>query len=553
MCKQLCTKNYTIDSKNEADSNKLSFLKHAIALNYHHEWIVDNMPVAFCYKTKDNEEEYNVCDPSFPLGCYIKKFGISPTSDKCSFLLTGSLLDGQSDLYYVFNHIDIYIDYHVPEPDHPEHGVRLVAARVHPQSRKSCGGSDNTPIAISGKFTGSLSIPYTYTVKFTKSDVRWSSRWDYLLNATSSMTNIQWFSILNASVIILFLSGMVAMILMRTVHRDIMRYNQQDAEEMQEEFGWKLVHGDVFRPPQKAMLLSVFLGNGVQLLVMTSITLVFAALGFLSPANRGALGICALVVYLLLGCPAGYVSSRLYRMFGGERWWSNLCLTVFLCPGVLFCIFCILNIVLLVEDSSAAAPFWLVIVLLVFWFFVQAPLSFFGAYFGFRKKTIRQPVRTNQIPRQIPPQPCYTRPLPSIFMGGILSFGCIFIQLYFILNSLWGHHLYYMFGFLMLVFMILLITVSESTILLCYFHLCAEDYRWWWRAFLSGGCTAIYYMIYCIHFYVYKTEMTGVVNAFIYFGYSAVMAVIVFLITGTVGFFSCFWFVRKIYSVIRVD
>lgn len=42
---------------------------------------------------------------------------------------------------------------------------------------------------------------------------------------------------------------------------------------MQEEFGWKLVHGDVFRPPRKGMILSVFLGSGVQVLCMAVITL----------------------------------------------------------------------------------------------------------------------------------------------------------------------------------------------------------------------------------------------------------------------------------------
>jgi len=37
-------------------------------------------------------------------------------------------------------------------------------------------------------------------------------------------------------------SGMVAMIMMRTLHRDISKYNQlETAEEAQEETGWKLV------------------------------------------------------------------------------------------------------------------------------------------------------------------------------------------------------------------------------------------------------------------------------------------------------------------------
>ena len=68
---------------------------------------------------------------------------------------------------------------------------------------------------------------------------------------------------------------MVAMILLRTLHKDIARYNQIDSgEDAQEEFGWKLVHGDVFRPPRKGMLLSIFLGSGTQILCMTGITLV---------------------------------------------------------------------------------------------------------------------------------------------------------------------------------------------------------------------------------------------------------------------------------------
>lgn len=33
------------------------------------------------------------------------------------------------------------------------------------------------------------------------------------------------------------------------------------------------VHGDVFRPPQKGMLLAVLIGNGVQIGIMSLITL----------------------------------------------------------------------------------------------------------------------------------------------------------------------------------------------------------------------------------------------------------------------------------------
>lgn len=43
------------------------------------------------------------------------------------------------------------------------------------------------------------------------------------------------------------------------------------------------------------------------------VSLVLACLGFLSPANRGALMTCAVVLWVLLGTPAGYVSARMYK------------------------------------------------------------------------------------------------------------------------------------------------------------------------------------------------------------------------------------------------
>lgn len=64
------------------------------------------------------------------------------------------------------------------------------------------------------------------------------------------------------------------------------RYNQLEQseearEEAREETGWKLVSGDVFRPPKYASLLAVYIGSGVQVLGMLCSTIAFATLGFL--------------------------------------------------------------------------------------------------------------------------------------------------------------------------------------------------------------------------------------------------------------------------------
>lgn len=61
------------------------------------------------------------------------------------------------------------------------------------------------------------------------------------------------------------------------------------------------MHGDVFRSPKNPNLLSVVIGSGVQLITMSLITLAFAVLGFLSPANRGGLMTAMLLLFVFMG------------------------------------------------------------------------------------------------------------------------------------------------------------------------------------------------------------------------------------------------------------
>lgn len=549
-CVHLCDRHY--NGNNKDDNMRLATLRKGISLGYNHHWIVDNMPVTYCSDKKNN---HIYCTTGFRMGCYSRNKGS-----------TCDMEPSNEPAYYIYNHVDLRITYHSGAKEEwgskfGSNGGRIISVKVTPRSvdhsSGSCDGANTKMLKFPPKPLGKdevFNIKYSYSVIFIQDNsVKWSSRWDYILESMP-YPNIQWFSILNSLVIVLFLSGMVGMILLRTLYKDIARYNQMDnGEDAQEEFGWKLVHGDVFRPPRKGMLLSVLLGSGIQVFCMTLVTLAFACLGFLSPANRGALMTCAMVLYVLLGSPAGYVSARIYKSFGGEKWKSNVLLTSMLAPGIVFGLFFVMNLVLWVKGSSAAIPFSTLVGLLALWWLVSVPLTFVGAFVGFRKRAIEHPVRTNQIPRLIPEQSVYTQPMPGIIMGGVLPFGCIFIQLFFILNSIWSAQMYYMFGFLFLVFIILVITCAETTILLCYFHLCAEDYHWWWRSYLTSGFTSVYLFLYCCYYFNTKLQIEDAASAFLYFGYTTIMVFLFNLLTGSIGFFACFWFIRKIYSVVKVD
>lgn len=159
-------------------------------------------------------------------------------------------------------------------------------------------------------------MAWTYSVEWAEdSSVVWADRWErYYANSDAQ---IHWFAIVNSIMIVLFLTGMVAMIMMRTLHADLRQYSQriESGAEDVEETGWKLVHGDVFRPPRNPALFSVLVGFGSQIFVSVIVLLFFAVLGFMSPAYRGGLLTAMLVLIFLAGIFSGYNSTKLYKMF----------------------------------------------------------------------------------------------------------------------------------------------------------------------------------------------------------------------------------------------
>ncbi|GJN22072.1 hypothetical protein PR202_gb09605 [Eleusine coracana subsp. coracana] len=398
-------------------------------------------------------------------------------------------------------------------------------------------------------------ISFTYEVEFVNSDIRWPSRWDAYLKMEGA--KIHWFSIMNSLMVILFLAGIVFVIFLRTVRRDLTRYEELDKEsqaQMNEELsGWKLVVGDVFREPTSSKLLCVMIGDGVQILGMAIVTILFAAFGFMSPASRGMLLTGMIVLYMLLGVVAGYAAVRLWRTVKGtsEGWrsvsWSTACFF----PGIVFIVLTVLNFMLWARNSTGALPISLFFGLLSLWFCISVSLTLLGGFFGTRAEPIEFPVRTNQIPREIP-----TKKYSWLFIfgAGTLPFGTLFIELFFILSSIWLGRFYYVFGFLLVVLLLLVVVCAEVSVVLTYMHLCSEDWRWWWKAFFASGTVALYVFLYSINYLVFDLRsLSGPVSAMLYIGYSFIVSLAIMLATGTVGFLTSFSFVHYLFSSVKID
>jgi transmembrane 9 superfamily protein 2/4 len=374
------------------------------------------------------------------------------------------------DEFYLYNHLKFTINYNeVPDAG----GIHITGFDVHPVSIQheilknglelnsevsTCNADGATAVvndpstylALTTDEGGSdLTVLYSYEVEWIQSELPWEDRWDvYLIGSPDD--DIHSFAIVNSLMIVLFLTGAIATIMIRTLRKDIAGYNEmQTLEESQEETGWKLVHGDVFRPPANyPMIFSIAVGTGAQIGSAFFATMMCAMVGLINPMKKGQTLTAIILLYVLCGSVAGYISARIFKFCDAKAWKQNTFLTAAGLPGLLISIFTVLNVFLHIAGAATAVHFLTLLAILGLWISISTPLVFVGSFFGFRAEKISVPVKINQIARYIPELPWYANPPVSYLLGGILPFGSVCIELFFIMSALWLHQIYYMMGFL---------------------------------------------------------------------------------------------------------
>ena len=517
---------------NSFSETQVKVIQKLIKRRYFTNWIVDKMPaglISYNYREKTTSLKYF---RGIPLGFFY---------------------NGQ---FYIYNHLQ----FHILLNNVDEDKYNVVGFNILPMSIKH---NAEKPICMKEpKDTlKNLNLPFqpltqgnilfTYDVIYEYSDITLASRWDHY---RTSRVGIHWTGILITEIIVIFVTLFIVYILRKNLNQDISSYNYKVSQlEDINEFDWKQISGDVFRPPRiNILLLSGILGTGSQLLSMLSITLLLGMLGFMNPEKRLNILNIGILLYCFSGIFGGYISANFYRFWGGKSWFRVAIFTSLLFPGTLIFGYIIINIVLTIEKSNAAVHFTDILSLFVLWLFCTFPLILIGSFFGFKSHKISVPVTVNKIPSIIPEKPWYLHYKYITFLTGLIGFATIFIELNYVMGALWRHQIYFLGVFLWISFLLFVTIVGEMTVLVVYYNLCYGDYNWWWKSVIVGSSPVIYSIIYTIIYFFYL-KISTLSAMFVYFGMMALISSMAMFICGTISLFFCMGFINRIYSKIRID
>ena len=523
-CKTLCYNNF-----NEA---QVKAIQKLIKRKYFTNWIVDKLPAGLISYDKQTKTSAIKYFNGIPLGFY------------------------QNSQYYIYNHLQFHILLNrINDERFNVVGFNIFPMSIkHKESKPECSKDSsgvlknlnlpNQPL-VAGK------ILFTYDVVYEYSDITLASRWDHY---RTSKSGIHWTGILITEILVVAATLTIIFILKKNLTKDISEYNYRVSQfEDIEEYDWKQISGDVFRPPSSNILLfSSMLGTGIQLLTMFSITLIFGMFGFMNPEKRLNYINIGILLYCLSGIIGGYIAATFYRFWGGINWIKVACFTSLLFPGSSICGYIIINIILGIEKSNAAVHFSDILSLFVIWLFCTFPLILLGSFFGFKSTKINIPVSINKIPSVIPEKPWYLHYRYIIFLTGLVGFCTIFIELNYIMGALWRHQIYFLGTFLWISFLLFVVVVGEMTVIAVYYNLCYGDYKWWWKSFIIGSSPVIYFLLYSLIYFFYN-KISTLSAMVIYFGIMLMISSMAMLICGSVSVIFCMGFINRIYSKIIID
>ncbi|CAG9571133.1 putative endomembrane protein [Leishmania major strain Friedlin] len=410
---------------------------------------------------------------------------------------------------------------------------------------------------------------FKYSVVFEPSSVEYANRFSTVFETRYVGSRTRLASLINASLIVLLLLSLIALILSRTLRSEHAKMEREaqfrfEEQDIIDESGWRCLYADVFRVPRHTGIFCAILGCGTQLLLLT----VFAI--FLSVVSNHRISMSHnLVTFSVFGyaCTsgiAGYVSGYQFMGCGflappmASKWIRAFHVTFFLVPVIYVTAFFPTWFIAMIYGTTNFPYFAGVIVVLFVWVFIAYPLCLAGVLcsrYVFRRTERRRNIpHVNQIPRLIPQPPRkLLAPCYLLLVSGILPFIVVFVEFNFVFTSIWSLRPFHLYGFLTITAIFYIVVTACVSVVATFVLLSTENHYWKWMSIGFGASCAAYTFGYAVFFYLFKSSMHGLFMFLLYYAYCFVIMMFLALIGGTVSYFAASYFVKAIYAQAKND
>lgn len=531
---------------------------------------------------------------------------------------------------YVNNHVNIIVQFHDVgdgkyqitrfriQPFSVQHKVEYEGGTINlKNSLKSCDHSDDDSTARShtsyemittqGRMPQGLStgqVIFTYDVVWEENyQVTWSKRWDIYVTMDKAIpAQIHWFSLLNSSILVAILLGMVLAVLRNNVGKLDSDDPANEADEQLESLydkGYTIVYSTHFAPPEdemSALLFSLCCGAGAQLLAtMLTTVLLASAVDESCFSSNGRIVVCQLVLFALFGCVNGFVSMQTSKFFKTDFGWKIIALACSLgFPVLTLVLFLIRQIIASIYESSLVLSVSHQVIVLRLWLVLMSMLMFIGSYIGHRVESILSIPTTQRsvvlrlvnyrafqqrdwqvkcryvtfasllnvalvpllifwcIRKWLGQDKKRWRPstsgLPGLLVSGAVGGAVVYVELYLILSSFWLRFYYTTYPFILTMVILYMASCAAVSILLSFTQLTVENSHSWWQQFCCGGFSVIWFLILSFRFML-QLELSQLSSVLLFLGYTIWLAICVLLVSGFVSFAASAWFAQTLFSI----
>ncbi|XP_051153010.1 transmembrane 9 superfamily member 5 [Andrographis paniculata] len=436
--------------------------------------------------------------------------------------------DNTGPKYFLFTHVNFYALYN---------GNHVIEIHALSDPNRAVDVTEDA----------ALEVEFSYSVFWSETSTPYMNRMARYSRASLHpvLQKIHWYSFANSIITVILLTGLLTMLFTRHLKNDLRKWSIGDEEEDEVGRKYNSVHALVC--PKNIPLFSAVMGCGTQLLTLVILLFFLALLGAIYPYSHGLISTYTFTSYILTSAIAGYTSASFCSQHAetGWKWSAVLSGMLFIVPFTVAAFF--LNTLATYFGVTSALPLGTIFLILLIYFFVALPLLVFGGVIGHRHKSdLHVPPVAKKYAKEVPSLAWYRKTPAQMFIGGLLPFSVVVMQLHNLCSTIWGYKVYTSPGILFGTFTALVATTALLSICLTYFQLAGDNHDWWWRSILSGGSTGIFMFAYCIYFYLKSSDMRGALQASFFLVYSGCLCYAFFLMLGTVSFQASLLFVRRL-------